>query len=223
MKTTIKTFLTSHKTTIMIASTALVIGAKSFSTLGYNNQQQMPAPQQQTMPQQEQSVQVPQGYNQQIPQQKMNNQQESFYDSWFVEDNQQENYNTYNNQGNANYDGYTTGGNAPTNFYNPSANNTYSTANNPVDYTSGWKKQQALQDGQHERFNDYIRDETKYNDAEGNTYKLASGYDNNYVNTTNNTHIQTNDASFDPNAYSTSTYTTVTPTDYTPAITTGIE
>lgn len=222
MTTTIKTFLTSHKTTIMIACTALVIGAKSFSTSGYNNQQQMPAPQQQTMPQQEQSAQVPQGYNQQIPKQNINNEQESFYDSWFDEDNQQENSNGYNNQGNPNYSGYTTSGNASTNYNSASANNTYSTANNQADYTSGWKEQQALQDGQHERFNDYIRDETKYNDAEGNTYKLASGYDNNYVNTTNNTYIQTNDASFDPNVNSTSSYTAVTPTDYTPATTTGI-
>ncbi len=207
----------------MIASAALVIGVKSFSTSGYNNQPQMPCAQQQNMPQQPQGKQMPQGYNQQMPEQNMNNEQESFYDSWFWEDNQQESYNAYNNQGEKNYGGCTTGNNASANYYNPSANNTYSTANNQVDYTSGWKEQQALQDAQHERFTDYIRDETKYNDEEGNTYKLTSGYDNTYVNTTNNTYIQTNDVRFDPNANSTSTYTAVTPTDYTPPATTGGE
>ena len=139
-----------------------------------------PAQQQQQQQQQPQCEQMPQGYNQQMPQQNMNNEQENFYDSWFGGDDQQETYNAYNNQSNQNYGGYNTADNAPANYYNPSANNTYSTANNQVDYTSGWKEQQALQDGQHERFTDYIRDETKYNDEEGNTYKLASGYDNNY-------------------------------------------
>jgi len=214
MNASIKTFFAAHKTTVMIASAALVIGAKSFSFIAEQNRQQtqMPVMPQQQM-QQQPNGQMPQGYNQQMPQQNMNNQEEGFFDSWFSSNNE-ESYNAYNNTGSG-YSGYT-GGYAGNSYYNTNTGsaNYYNPSANQVDYTSGWYKTQASQDAQHERFTDYIRDETKYNDAEGNSYKLSSGYDYNYVNTTNNTYVQTNDAGYDPNTYSTSTYTAVTPSDY---------
>ncbi len=224
MNASIKTFFAAHKTTIMIASAALVIGAKSFSSTAVNNTE----PQMQNAPQQNMQLpngQMPQGYNQQMPQQGMNNNEEGYFESWFGNDNESENNSAYNNAANQNYNDYYDGGNTGGGYYNTNTGANYYNSNtgsaynynpsaNEVDYTSGWNKQQASQDAQHERFTDYIRDETKYNDEEGNTYKLTSGYDNNYVNTTNNTYVQTNDPSFDPNTYSTSTYTPVTASDY---------
>jgi len=235
MNASIKTFFAAHKTTIMLASAVLVIGAKSFSSMAVKNTE----PQMQNMPPQQMQMQqpngqMPQGYSQQMPQQNMNNQEEGFFDGWFDGGNEEENYNAYNNASEQGYNGYTGGANNGGGYYNANTGGNYYSGTtgsgysaagtgsasyynpsaNQVDYTSGWYKTQASQDAQHERFTDYIRDETKYNDAEGNTYKLTSGYDNNYVNTTNNTYVQTNDASFDPNTYSTSTYTSVTPSDY---------
>lgn len=194
MKTSFATFFTANKTAIMLASAVLVISAKSFSFVAQNSQQPgdagLPEPMEQ---------------------------EEAYYGQM---DNQQ----TYNGSGygvneNANGQAYNTGGNytAQYNNYAPAAiTPSYNTGTgaNTVDYTSGWEAQQRSQDAQHERFVDYIRDETKYNDAEGNSYKLSSGYDNNYVNTTNNTYLQTNDAGYDPNTYSTSAYTPVTASDY---------
>lgn len=208
MKTSIATFFAAHKTTIIIASAALVIGAKAMSFTMQNNQYEMDGGQQQMQQRGYGQMQMPQGYAQQAPQQNVGGQQ-GYFDSWFGGN---------DNEGNqaANYDGgYNTGGYTNTaggyNGNTGGAGSTYN-AGNTVDYTSGWAKQQEMQDGQHERFTDYIRDEAKYNDAEGNTYKLSSGYDYNYVNTTTNEYVQTNDASVTPGAYS--NYTAVTPSDY---------
>ncbi len=222
MKTTIATFFAAHKTTIMIASAALVIGAKAMSFTMQNNQYEMDGEQQQMMQQQQGGRQMQQGYNQQMPQQNGNGEQ-GYFDSWFGGNenegaqgiNYDGGYNNNNNQGSYanqsdNYSGYTptTNNNYGTGAYSAGNNN----SGNSVDYTSGWAKQQEIQDGQHERFVDAIRDETKYNDADGNSYKLSSGYDHNYVNTTTNEYVQTNDASVTPGAYS--NYTAVTPSDY---------
>lgn len=203
----VKTFFAAHKTTIMVASAALVIGAKSVAFMAQNSQapvMNMPSQQQMVqhgMPQQ----QMPQGYSQQMPQQ----QPAGFFDSWFGGNEETADFNTYNNGG---AQGAYYGGNAG--VYNPSAGvSTGYNSGSGIDYTSGWAEQQRIQDGAHERFTDYIRDETKYNDADGNTYKLSSGYDYNYVNTTTNEYVQTNDASVTPGAYS--SYTAVTPADYT--------
>src|ERR1043165_1522984 len=142
------------------------------------------------------------GYNQQMPQQ---NNGGGFFDNWFGGD-EEANYATGNT---SYYDGNTAGAyynttNSGTGYFNPSANE--------VDNTQAWFKNQETQDRQHERFTDYIRDQTEYNDAEGNSYKLSSGYDYNYVNTNTNEYVQTNDASITPGAYS--SYTAVTPSDY---------
>ena len=215
----IKTFFAAHKTTIMIASAALVIGAKSVSYVAQSSQAPM-----MNMPDQQQMMQhsmpgqqMPQGYNQQQPQQQGG----GFFDSWFSGDNETESYNAYNTGGQQGgyYEGNTGGYNAGMQtggYYNPSAGSaatTGYTTGGGADYTSGWAEQQRIQDGSHERFVDAMREETKYGDADGNTYKLSSGYDYNYVNTTTNEYVQTNDASVTPGAYS--SYTAVTPVDYT--------
>lgn len=206
MKTTIATFFAAHKTTVLLASAALVIGAKAMPLAMQNNSAQMVAGQQQ--------MQMQQGYNQQMPRQN-GNEGPGYFDSWFGGNGNEEgeglNYNTGSGYANQ------MGGN---NSYMPAVTNTFNgdgaysnyNAGNAVDYTSGWAKQQESLDGQHERFTDYIRDEAKYNDADGNTYKLSSGYDYNYVNTTTNEYLQTNDAGVTPGAYS--NYTAVTPGDY---------
>lgn len=207
MNASIKTFFAAHKTTIMIASAALVIGAKSFSFMAENNrsQMQMPnMPQQQMM--QQPNGQMPQGYNQQMPQQNMNNNGGGFFDSWFGGNDQNENYDAYNNAGNQNYSGYTGAGNAGANYYNPNAGG--------ADYTSNYYKTQAANDAKSEQFSDYMRDQANYEDGYGNTYKLNSGYSNTYVNTTTGEYYQTNDANSDPNQSSTSSWAAVTPSDY---------
>ena len=61
-----------------------------------------------------------------------------------------------------------------------------------------------------EQVNDYINDQGNYEDGNGNTYKMSSQYSNNYVNTNTNEAIQTNDASYVPDAG----YTAVTPSSY---------
>jgi hypothetical protein len=204
----VKTFFTAHKSTIMIASAALVIGAKSVSYMAQNSQAPiMNMPNQQQMMQHSMPAQqMPQGYNQQMPQQ----QAPGFFDSWFGGNEEVADYNAYNSgAGQGAYYGANAGGG-----YNPSAGATTGyTTGGGADYTNGWAEQQRMQDGSHERFVDAMREETKYGDAEGNTYKLSSGYDYNYVNSSTNEYVQTNDASVTPGAYS--SYTAVSPVDYT--------
>ncbi len=223
MKTTIATFFAAHKTTIMIASAALVIGAKAMSFTMQNNQYEMDGEQQQMMMQQQQGGgQMQQGYNQQMPQQNGNGEQ-GYFDSWFGGNenggaqgvNYDGGYNNNNNQGSyasqsGGYSGYTptTNNNYGTGAYSASNYNT----NGSLESTSAWQAGQNGQDGSHERFVDAMREETKYNDGDGNSYKLSSGYEHNYVNTTTNEYVQTNDASVTPGAYS--NYTAVTPSDY---------
>lgn len=217
----IKTYFAAHKTTIMLASAVLVIGAKSLSFAAQNSQapvMEMPS-QQQMM--QHQGGQMPQGYNQQMPQgygQQMPQQDAGFFSQWFGgEEEQGADYNAYNNAANAGQGGYNNsyGGGAQAGYntggytgngYNPSAGTSYSGG---ADYTS---YQQPNTDGSHERFIDAMREETKYADADGNTYKLGSGYDYNYVNSSTNEAVQTNDASVTPGAYS--SYTSVSAVDY---------
>ncbi|HLP49783.1 MAG TPA: hypothetical protein VK154_02805 [Chitinophagales bacterium] len=220
---TIKTFFAAHKTTIMLASAALVIGAKSLSFVAQNNQAPvMDMPTQEQM-MQYQGGQMPQGHNQQMPQgygEQMPQQGGGFFSEWFGgEEGQGGDYSAYNNAANAgqnygaqsvyNTGGYSTGG-YHGGGYNPSAGaGTPSAYSSGADYTS---YQQPNTDGSHERFIDAIREETKYNDADGNSYKLSSGYDYNYVNSSTNEYVQTNDASVTPSAYS--SYSAVTPSDY---------
>ena len=211
MNASIKTFFAAHKTTIIIASAALVIGSKAFSTIGHNNQEQMPQGYQ-NQGHQSQGYQQ-QSYAQQRPQQSRNN-GGGYFDSWFGGNNQNENQGGYTdggyqNQGAANYGG----GNTGANYYNPTAGNN--------DVNDNYWKQEAAKDRQAEKFDDYIRDQAEYTDGYGNNYKMNSGYDYNYVNTNTNEAIQTNDAGYDPNVSASSSYTAVTPSDYsTPAATT---
>ncbi|HLP21447.1 MAG TPA: hypothetical protein VK174_14140 [Chitinophagales bacterium] len=216
----IKTFFAAHKTTIMLASAALVIGAKSLSFVAQNNQAPvMDMPTQEQM-MQYQGGQMPQGYNQQMPQQRG-----GFFSEWFGgEEGQGGDYSAYTNAANAgqNYGdgygggrqaGYNTGGGYTGSSYNPSAGGAASTSyTGGADYTSSSVYNQPYTDGSHERFIDAIREETKYNDADGNSYKLSSGYDYNYVNSSTHEYVQTNDASVTPSAYS--SYSAVTPSDY---------
>lgn len=198
---TIKTFFAVHQTKLMIAAAALVIGAKSASFMANENRQTATAPQQQMYNPQGQPN-MNQSYMN-APQQPQPTNGGEFWSNWFNDDEptMPANNNTY--YGNTympnQYNGYT-------------GTNTYNTTNNNVDYTSGWYKQQAANDANHERFSDYITDQTKYEDGYGNSYKLSSGYDYNYVNSTTNEYIQTNDASYQPDAYS--GYSAVTPSSY---------
>lgn len=186
METTLKTFFAVHKTKIMIACAGLVIGAKAMSFISNQQLAQQPAVNTQ------QPAQAPAAYAQPRAAQQGNNgygNQQAYYG------NQQ----AYNNAGYANYATY--GGST----YNYAANNA------GADYTGGYYAQQKAYDRSAENFSDYIRDQANYSDGYGNTYKLNSGYDNSYVNTTTGEYLQSNDASYDPNAYSTGSWTAVTP------------
>lgn len=87
---------------------------------------------------------------------------------------------------------------------------TYTSNNNGADITSAYERQQAANDANAERFDDYILDQGKYEDGNGNTYKMSSQYNYNYVNETSGEAVQTNDASYNPGGG----YTAVTPSDY---------
>ncbi|MFN8283503.1 MAG: hypothetical protein U0U67_09835 [Chitinophagales bacterium] len=192
--TAIKTFIAAHKTAISICVVVLVIGSKSFtqsfeqgfndSYYGQQNHQNQYGPN----PQQQQQPQQNQG----------------FFSRWFGGNNA---YQPQNNQGYANQ-GY-----ANQQYY-PQNSGNYTPANNSgADYTSGYAAQQASLDRTSANYSDYIRDQANYEDANGNVYKLNSNYSNNYINNTTGEAVQSNDANYDPNAYSTSSYSALTPTN----------
>jgi hypothetical protein len=210
MEPTTKNFFAVHKTKIMIACASIVIGANAASfasrqlanaetTAPANSTQQT----QQPNPQQQQQVNYNNHAPQNAPTANYNDyaEDETYYGD---EANYQGNYN--NAGGNVNYANY---GGAYSNYAGGAAN--YSN-NSGADYTSGYWAQQKSNDRTAENFSDYIRDQGNYSDGYGNTYKLNSGYDNNYVNTTTGEYTQSNDVNYDPNAYSTSSWTAVTPT-----------
>lgn len=191
METTLKTFFAVHKTKIMIACASLIIGAKAMSFISTQQltaQNQAPAV---NVPQQQQA---PARYNEQQAQQQQGN------NAYATEQGYYGNEQTYNNAGYATYATY--GGSA----YNNAANNS------APDYTNNYYNQQKSNDRTSANFSDYILEQANYSDGYGNTYKLNSGYDNSYVNTTTGEYMQSNDANYDPNAYSTSSWTAVTPT-----------
>lgn len=188
----IKTFIAAHKTAIGICAVVLVIGSKSFTQSfeqGFND-----------------SYYGQQNQYGQNPQQQQQQQNQGFFGRWFGGNNANANQNS--NQGQANQ-GYAN--NQP---YYPSTGGNYTApANNSgADITSGYAAQQASQDRTSANFSDYMRDQGNYDDGNGNTYKMNSNYSNNYVNNTTGEALQTNDASYDPNAGSTSTWSAVTPT-----------
>ena len=87
--------------------------------------------------------------------------------------------------------------------------------NAQYDYiNSSYENQQRAYEAAFEKWDDYVLGYQNYNDADGNSYKLYSGYDNNYYNSTTGEYLQTNDASYDPNQYSTSSWGSLTPSDY---------
>ncbi|MFN8286949.1 MAG: hypothetical protein U0V74_09370 [Chitinophagales bacterium] len=227
MSTSIKTFFAANKTAILIGCAAVVITAKSmsfYSQMNKESEAMVNQPQQMQQPQQQPNGQMQQqaygnmggNYNNQAPQQMNNNQDGGFWGNMFGSDEESyggnENNNGYANNG---YTGYTNGYNAYSNYNGGYTNtgNTYNSGSN-VDYTSGWYATQQANDRMHEKFTDYITDQGRYTDENGNDYKMSSGYDYNYVNTTTNQSLQTNDAGYDPNAYSSSSYSSLTPSDY---------
>lgn len=181
--TSIKAFYTAHKTAIIICAAVLVIGSKSFQE-GFKSSYY-----EQTM---ENSMYQPNG-------QQAQRQEAGFFGRIFGGTEANSNYN-----GNGNYTNQQGG------YVSNGSNGTYVSGNNTADITSGYYKQQASNDRMAEQFNDYINDQGNYEDGNGNTYKMSSQYSNNYVNTNTNEAIQTNDASYVPDAG----YTAVTPSSY---------
>lgn len=190
----IKTFIAAHKTAIGICAVVLVIGSKSFTQSfqeGFNSSYYGETEQQNQY-----------GQN---PQQQQ--QQPGFFGRWFGGNNANQNQNANYNQN----QGYANQGYANQQYY-PQNGGSYTPATgNGADYTSGYAAQQASLDRTSANYSDYIRDQANYEDANGNTYKLNSNYSNNYINNTTGEAVQSNDANYDPNAYSTSSYTAVTP------------
>lgn len=221
MNTSIKTFFAANKTAIMIGCATLVIAAKGLSFMGQQRQNEnmnMPNQQmQQPMNGQMQGNMNRAGnpYQQQMPQQMGNNQNGNFWGNMFSDDEQgygDNNYGGYSNNAygggysNNSYGGYTGGG---------YTGNSYSAGSNSgVDYTSGWYATQQANDRMAEKFDDYITDQGRYTDENGNDYKMSSGYDYNYVNTTTGQSVQSNDAGYDPNVGSSYSYSSLTPSDY---------
>jgi hypothetical protein len=182
MKTQIKTFIAAHKTAIMIGSVLLVLASRSIS---------------QNFEEGYNNGYGQPGYAQRYGQQRPQ-QQPGFFSRWFGgNDPSTENYSNNGYAANAYYGA-------------GSAGSSY-TANSGADYTSGYDKQQAAYDRASENYSDYMRDQANYDDGYGNSYKLNSGYSNSYVNSTTGEYVQSNDANYDPNAGSTSSWTEVTP------------
>lgn len=199
MKTSIKTFFETHKTAIMISSVVLVLVAKSVSMA---NQADV------------YGHSTPQGINgQPAPQ---NNSGNGFWSNVFNGNeepvNATTNYATdpiqafYGTDANQGYYG-----NAGQTYYGTTGNGASYTNTPAADYTSGYYAQQASNDRISENYSDYMRDQANYDDAYGNTYKLNSGYSNTYVNNTTGEYVQSNDANYDPNYGSTSSWSAVTP------------
>ncbi len=230
MSTSIKTFFAANKTAIMIGCAAVVVAAQSLNFYSRmnaennngNQQQQMQQPVNNQMQQQAYGNMGGNGYQQQMPQQQqpMNaNQESGFWGDMFGGEESYDGDNAYNGgYTNNGYNGYT---NAGSNY--GSYNNGYTgytntgsgyNANSGADYTSGWYANQATNDRIHEKFTDYITDQARYTDENGNDYKMSSGYDNNWVNTTTNQSVQTNDYNYDPNVGSSYSYSNLTPSDY---------
>ncbi len=193
MSNALKTFLAANKTSIVLGATALVFGAKSLSLWAGMNDQGMVQPT---------GIHQPDSgndnsYNQQAPAQRTN--QDGYENSY------EQNSAYYGNDGYNSQGGYSNGSN----------NGSYYTGGNAgADYTSGWYAQQNAYDKKADQFSDYLLDQGNYTDGNGNEYKMSSNYNNNWVNTTTNEAIQSNDPGYDPNQYSSGSWTSVTPSDY---------
>ncbi len=182
----IKAFYAAHKKVIIICAVVLAIAANTPAFKeGFNSSYKNQA-----------KYGQPNTYGQQ----KQEQQQQSvgFFSRWFGSSNannnpQQSNY--------INQQGYTAGENS---------NGYTGVTNNGTDITSGYYKQQAANDASAEKFDDYIRDQGNYEDGNGNTYKMSSQYNNNYVNETTGEAVQSNDPSYNPGG----SYTAVAPSDY---------
>lgn len=109
-------------------------------------------------------------------------------------------------QGNYQYNGYT----PPTTGSNYYSGNTYANPNTNSQM-SNWQSQQSSIEANHSQFIDYIRGEDRVQTANGNVYKVESGYDNTYINQGTNSYYQDN------SAYPTnggSNYESTSPYDY---------